>query len=145
MFDSVREPKVFVFLTLICVVTNQPFGWAPPTGTTGGLEGSFHAGWKAMSQNDTQLYACFQKGHLSRTLCFSTRWLGPNRFGLDRFGTRWISDPIDLDPMDLEHDCFGPDGFGTRLLWTRGTRIGGPRIGGPRVGGTRISGHGFGS
>ena len=59
MFDSVREPKVIVFLTLICVVTNQPFGWAPSTGTTGGLEGSFHAGWKAMSQNDPQLYACF--------------------------------------------------------------------------------------
>ena len=59
MFSTLKEPKVIVFLTLTCVVTNRPLGWAPSTGTTGGLEGSFHAAWKAMSQNDHQLYACF--------------------------------------------------------------------------------------
>ena len=50
MFDALEEPNVIVFLTRIGLIS---------TGTSGGLEGSLHAGWKAMSQNDPQLYASF--------------------------------------------------------------------------------------
>ena len=50
MFDALENWQVIVFLTRIGLIS---------TGTTGGLEGSLHAGWKAMSQNDPQLYASF--------------------------------------------------------------------------------------